>query len=39
MYHKINSVVLSPKEDQVVFTTRSNQIVKVPINLERPNEE
>ena len=39
MYHKINSIVLSPKEDQVVFTTRSNQIVKVPINLERPNEE
>ena len=39
MYHKINSIVLSPKEDHVVFTTRSNQIIKVPINLERPNEE
>jgi hypothetical protein len=33
------TVALSPQEDMVVFTTSSNQIMKIPINLERPNEE
>ena len=37
--HKIKSVVLSPKEDMIVFTTSSDQIIKVSINLERPNED
>lgn len=36
---KINSIVLSPKCDTIVFTTKLNQIIKVPINLDRPNEE
>ena len=37
--HKINAVALSPSEDMIVFTTKSNQIIKVSINLDRPNEE
>lgn len=38
-YHKIQDLALSPREDQIVFTTDSNQIIKVSINLERPAEE
>ena len=37
--HQITALALSPQEDLVVFTTSSNQIIKVSINLERPNEE
>jgi len=39
MYHKILGVALSPREDTIVFTTDSNQIVKVDVNLERPYSE
>ena len=37
--HKIRSVALSPFEDNIVFTTSSEQIIKVSYNTERPNEE
>ena len=37
--HKINSLTLSPSEDMCVFTTSSNQIIKVPIHMERPNDQ
>jgi len=36
---KITALTLSPNGEQIVFTTGSNQIIKVSINLERPNEE
>jgi WD40 repeat protein len=39
MYHKTLGMTLSPREDVIVFTTDSNQIVRVDINLERPFAE
>jgi len=36
---KINTIALSNKEDMITFTTSSNQLIKVPINLERPSED
>ena len=38
MYHKITNMALSPRQDLLLFTTDANQILKVQINLERPNE-
>ena len=35
----VKSISLSPSEDHIVFTTGSNQIMKVSINLERPHED
>lgn len=38
--HKIRSIVLSPMEDNIVFTTSSDQIIKVPqFNVERPADD
>ena len=37
--HRITSLSLSPQEDSIVFTTSSSQLIKVTINLERPNED
>lgn len=37
MYHKTLNIALSPREDLLAFTTDSNQIVKIEINLERPS--
>jgi len=34
---KTTAISLSPSEDVIVFTTSNNQIIKVPIELERPN--
>jgi hypothetical protein len=39
MYHKILGLALSPKEETLIFTTDSNQIIRVDINLERPYME
>lgn len=39
MYHKIIGIALAPREDSIVFTTDSNQLVKVDVNLERPYAE
>ena len=36
--HKITSLSLSPQEDTIVFTTSSGQLIKVMIDLGRPNE-
>ena len=36
---KIRTVCISPKEDQIVFTTENNQLFKVMVNLERPSED
>mmetsp|Transcript_40676 Transcript_40676/g.29297 ORF Transcript_40676/g.29297 Transcript_40676/m.29297 type:complete len:181 (+) Transcript_40676:965-1507(+) len=36
---KVNTIALSNKEDMIIFTTSSNQLIKVPINLERPSED
>ena len=38
MYHKITNMILSPREDLLLFTTDSNQVIKIQINLERPYE-
>lgn len=38
MYRKITNMALSPKEDLLLFTTDTNQIIKIQINLERPYE-
>jgi len=37
--HKITSISLDPQENNLVFTNVANQIIKVGINLERPNED
>lgn len=37
--HKITAITLSPQEETIVFTTSSGQLIKVSINLERPNED
>jgi len=39
MYHKAINISLSPKEDSIIFSTDSSQIIKVDINLERPYTE
>jgi WD40 repeat protein len=39
MYHKAINISLSPKEDSIIFSTDSAQIIKVDINLERPYTE
>jgi cilia- and flagella-associated protein 57 len=36
---KVTHMALSPKEDTIVFTMSSNQIFKVPINLDRPGDD
>ena len=38
MYRKITNMALSPREDLLLFTTDTNQIIKIQINLERPYE-
>jgi WD40 repeat protein len=38
-YMKVTHMALSPKEDTIVFTMSSNQIFKVPINLDRPGDD
>ena len=38
MYHSITQMALNPKLDTLVFTTDANQILKVNIKLERPDE-
>ena len=38
MYRKITNMALSPREDVLIFSTDTNQIIKVQINLERPSE-
>jgi WD40 repeat protein len=38
MYHKVTNMALNPRQDTLLFTTDSNQILKVQINLERPYE-
>ena len=35
----ITAISLDPQENNIVFTTNSSQIIKVLINLERPNED
>ena len=35
---KITALTLSPQEDTIVFTTSSGQLIKVMIDLGRPNE-
>ena len=37
MQRKVSTIALSPREDMIVFTTESNQIVKVEVSLERPS--
>lgn len=39
MYHRTLNISLSPREDLLAFTTDSNQIIKIEINLERPFSE
>ena len=39
MYHKTIGLALAPREDCLIFTTDSGQIIKVDINLERPNTD
>ena len=39
MYHKITNMCLSPREDLLLFSTDSNQIISVKINLDKPTDE
>lgn len=38
-YHKITHMCLSPREDQLLFSTDTSQIISVKINLDKPSEE
>lgn len=38
-YHKITNMSLSPREDQLLFSTDTGQIISVKINLDKPSDE
>jgi hypothetical protein len=38
-YHKITNLCLSPKEDQLLFSTDTSQIISIKINLDKPTDE
>lgn len=39
MSSKIKSMSLSSTEDVIIFTTDNNQIMKVNVSLDRPNDD
>jgi cilia- and flagella-associated protein 57 len=39
MSSKVRYMALSSAEDTLVFTTENNQIMRVPINIERPTDD
>jgi WD40 repeat protein len=38
-YHKITNLALSPREDLLLFSTDTSQIISVKINLDKPSDE
>ena len=39
MSSKVRAAAISSSEDTLIFTTEYNQIMKVPINIERPSDD